>query len=114
MTMSDEQVAAMAAALKKQRLPDNQVCALHQAIDGVYNDIRAFCEMCVSSDVPEPVWRPLIETAKDIGGLRDAFLDVRLALAATRDGRGEPQQDPLAPERAGEQVIPPHGAGGIQ
>ena len=81
MTIGVEQVASMAAALKEQRLPDNQIRALHQAIDGVYNDITALCEMCVSSDVPESVWRPLMETTKDIGGLRNAFLDARQALA---------------------------------
>ena len=73
MPISDEQVAEMAAALQERRLADQQTQVLQQAIDGVYNDIRVLCELCMSSDVPESVRQPLFETTQDIGCVRNAF-----------------------------------------
>jgi len=80
MLISDEQVAEMAAALQERRLDDQQIQVLHQAIDGVYNDIRVLCELCMSSDVPESVRQPVFETTQDIGSLRNAFRRAHEAL----------------------------------
>jgi hypothetical protein len=84
MTISDEQVTAMAVALQERGLPDEQIRALHPAIDSVYNDIRAVCERCRSVDIPESVRQPLFETTKDVGGLRDAFREARLEQTGDR------------------------------
>jgi hypothetical protein len=80
MTIGAEQVDEIATALQERRLPDDQIRALHQAIDAVYNEIRWTCELCLSSDVPASVRQPLVEMAQDIGGVRNAFLRARLAL----------------------------------
>jgi hypothetical protein len=73
MAIGDEQVAVMAAALHERGLPDEQMGTLYKAIDAVYNAMTLVCEMCKSGHVPVPVLRPLFETTKDIGGLREAF-----------------------------------------
>jgi hypothetical protein len=77
MAIGEEQVVEMAVALQARRLPDDQIRALHQAIDAVYNDLRWMCELCLSSDVPDSVRQPLLETAQDMGRVRIAFLRAR-------------------------------------
>jgi hypothetical protein len=79
MTISDEQVAQMAEALREEGFSENELQALHQTIDRIYSDIRMMCEACMQRGVPAPVRQPLFETTKDIGGLRDAFALARLA-----------------------------------
>jgi hypothetical protein len=80
MTMSDEQVVEIATILQKRRLSEDQMLELHQTLDGVYYDIRRMWETCRCYDLPEPVRQPLLETIGDIGCLREAVFEARLAL----------------------------------